>query len=79
MNSPLSGGYFIVFFSITQMFNPYMDQLCAQTGMTRWEASREARSTKSSGDFRFPREIHGRRFETYEDYLEELHEFQNGN
>ena len=75
----LRGLYSFVFFLFTQMFNPYMDQLCAQTAMTRWEASREARSTKSSGDFRFPREIHGRRFETYEDYLEELYEFQNGN
>ena len=65
-----------MFFSITQMSNPYVDQICQQTA----ESPSEVRRLHTdSGPFRFPREIHGRRFDTYEEYLEELHEFLNGN
>ena len=32
-----------VFFIILTMFNPYLEQLCAQTGMTEWEANRSLR------------------------------------
>ena len=65
-----------MFFSITQMSNPYVDQICQQTA----ESPSEVRRLHTDpGPFRFPREIHGRRFDTYEEYLEELHEFLNGN
>jgi len=65
-----------VFFLITQMSNPYVDQICQQTA----ESPSEVRRLHTDpGPFRFPRMIYGRRYETYEEYLEELHEFLNGN
>ena len=58
------------------MYNPYLDQLCAQTGMTEWEAQREVRlSVNPITDD----EARKRGYDTAEEYREALHEFLNSN
>ena len=39
----------------------------------------ETKTTEKKTNLQFPCVIHGRKFETEEQYLEELHEFLNGN
>lgn len=57
------------------MTNPYLAQLCAQTGMSRWEASREVRRTARPITLEKAR---SQGFETIADYEEALAEFLNG-
>ena len=54
--------------------NPYVLNIIEQTGMTE----REVRQSTSSVTRTFPCTIHGRHFDTEDDYLSELHEFLNG-
>ena len=57
------------------MFNPYLDQLCAQTGMTRTEARRATRPVNPITD----EEAQRRGYRSAEAYLSDLHDFLNGN
>jgi len=57
------------------MFNPYLDQLCAQTGMTRTEARREIRLTANPIT---DEEAQARGYDTADEYREALQEFLNG-
>ena len=56
-------------------FNPYIDQLCAQTGMDHWEARRECRRPNVITDD----EARRRGYESADAYEEALHDFLNGN
>ena len=58
------------------MFNPYLDQLCAQTGMTEYEARRECRLAVNPITDAQARD---RGYDTAQEYLDALHEFLNGN
>ena len=53
-------------------FNPYLDQLCAQTGMTQWEARRECRLAVNPITDAQARD---RGYATAQEYLDALHEF----
>lgn len=57
------------------MSNPYLDQLCAQTGMTRTEARRESRRSASPIT---DEEALRRGYRSAEAYLADLHDFLNG-
>ena len=63
------------FTSFTLTYNPYLDQLCAQTGFSRFEASREVRASARRTTLE---EAQARGFDTVEAYDEALHEFLNG-
>ncbi len=54
--------------------NPYVSHIIQQTGMTE----REVRQSTSSVTRTFPCTIHGRHFDTEDEYLNELHEFMCG-
>ncbi len=54
--------------------NPYVSNIIQQTGMTE----REVHQSTSTVTRTFPCTIHGRYFDTEDQYLEELHEFLNG-
>ena len=54
--------------------NPYVYNIIQQTGMTE----REVHQSISSVSRTFPCTIHGRYFDTEDDYLNELHEFLSG-
>jgi hypothetical protein len=54
--------------------NPYVAQLIEQTGMTE----REAQQSNPTATRAYPCTIYGRYFACEADYLEELHEFLNG-
>ena len=59
--------------------NPYLDQLCAQTGMTEWEASREVRRTAKPAAARvYPMTIGDRTYNSEAEYLDDLADFLNG-
>ena len=57
------------------MFNPYLDQLCAQTGMTEYEARRECRLSANPITDAQARD---RGYATAQEYLDALHDFLNG-
>ena len=67
---------FHVLYIHISMFNPYLDQICAQTGMTRTEARREARRSASPIT---DAEAQARGYRSAEAYLADLHEFLNSN
>lgn len=71
------GVFFIVFFiKFTMTINPYISQICEQTGATEREV---VTSMMPSLYVRtFPCVIHGRRFETHDDYINEMHEYLSG-
>ncbi len=54
--------------------NPYVSNIIEQTGMTESEIHQSTTSVSRT----FPCTIHGRYFDTEDQYLEELHEFLNG-
>ncbi len=54
--------------------NPYVLNIIEQTGMTESEIHQSTTSVSRT----FPCTIHGRYFDTEDDYLNELHEFLNG-
>ena len=54
--------------------NPYVLNIIEQTGMTESEIHQSTTSVSRT----FPCTIHGRHFDTEDDYLNELHEFLNG-
>jgi len=54
--------------------NPYK-QILLQKGYSL----REIRETKSTTTKTFPMTVHGRTFQTEVEYLDDLHEFLNGN
>ena len=58
------------------MINPYVDQICQQTGATERVVVRDMMPTLRP--MTFPCEIHGRHFESHDDYMNELHEFIAG-
>ena len=60
------------------MFNPYIQQVADQDGCTTFDVRRSMRK-QAPRKREFPCVIHGRRFETKQQYLDELHEFLNGN
>ena len=58
------------------MNNPYITHIIEQTGMSEREVV-----TSMMPSFRpmtFPCVIHGRHFETHDDYLNEMYEYLNG-
>ncbi len=55
--------------------NPYASQIMQQSGCTE----REAHKSNPSQARSFPCVIHGQRFDTEADYLEDLNEFLMGN
>ena len=60
------------------MYNPYVTTIACQEGIREIDVRRHMRaSTPKKRDF--PCTIHGRHFATKKQYLEELHEFLNGN
>ena len=58
------------------MFNPYITQICEQTGATEREVITSMMPTLRP--MTFPCVIHGRHFETHDEYLNEMHEYLNG-
>ena len=60
------------------MTNIYEQQICDQTGCTRWDVRQSMRNS-TPRKREFPCEIHGVRFETKQEYLDALHDFLNGN
>jgi hypothetical protein len=58
------------------MSNPYITQICQQTGATEREVVRDM--MPALRPMTFPCEIHGRHFESHDDYMNELHEFIAG-
>ena len=65
-------------FQITMTFNPYVQQICDQTGCTRWDVSQQMRNS-TPRKREFPLTIHGVTFDTKEEYESALHDFLNGN
>ena len=55
--------------------NTYLDQLCAQTGMTQWEARREVRLNVNPIT---DEEARKRGYASADEYLDALHQFLNG-
>ena len=53
--------------------NPYVDQICAQTGMSEYEVNASLPRTAVTLEY-----AQSMGFDTVEDYLEDLHEFLNG-
>ncbi len=56
--------------------NPYITQICEQTGATEREVITEMMPPLRP--MSFPCEIHGRQFDTQDEYLNAMHEFLNG-
>ena len=56
--------------------NPYVNQICQQTGATEREVITTMMPTLRP--MTFPCEIHGRYFESHDEYMNELCEFING-
>ncbi len=57
--------------------NPYVQQICLQTGASEREVLTEMMPPLRP--MSFPCEIHGRYFESHDDYMNELYEFMNSN
>ena len=57
----------------TMSINPYVTQICEQTGMTEWEVNSQLPRTIPTLDY-----VRKLGFHTVDDYLEDLHEFLNG-
>ncbi len=55
--------------------NPYVTHIIEQTGMSEREVFTSMAPMRPMS---FPCEIHGRVFETQDDYLNEMYEFLNG-
>ena len=66
----------LLFLKVLTLFNPYLDQLCAQTGLTLTEARRELLLTVNPVTDEVARE---RGYDTANEYLEALYEFLNSN
>ena len=65
-----------VLYIIVMSNNPYLDQLCAQTGMTPTEARRETRLNVNP----ITDEVaQARGYDTADEYLEALNDFLNAN
>ena len=64
-----------VLYIIVMSNNPYLDQLCAQTGMTEYEARRECRLAVNPITDAQARD---RGYATAQEYLDALHDFLNG-
>ena len=56
------------------MFNPYVTQICQQTGATEWEARKGLRVSPITLEY-----AQSQGFESVEAYEEALHDFLNGN
>ena len=52
--------------------NPYVNQIIEQTGMT---ASEVFKSSSSFKPMTFPCVIHGRTFESHNDYINAMHDY----
>ena len=55
--------------------NPYVNQICEQTAMTPSEVRQMMPPMRP---MTFPCVIHGRSFECFDDYINELHDYLNG-
>ena len=56
--------------------NPYINQICEQTGASPREVVRDMMPPMRP--MTFPCTIHGRTFESHDEYMNDLHEFLNG-
>jgi hypothetical protein len=65
-----------VIYIIIMTVNPYVSHIIEQTGMSEREVVTSM--MPSLRPMTFPCEIHGRHFETHDEYLNELHEYLNG-
>ena len=63
-----------MFFIHFTMFNPYVTQIAAQTGMTEYEVNRVARRSPITLEH-----AQSRGFDSVAEYEEALHEFLNSN
>ena len=66
-----------VLYMISMTFNPYIQQVADQEGVTTFDVRRSMRNS-TPRKREFPCEIHGRYFATKAQYERELHEFLNG-
>jgi len=55
--------------------NPYVNQICEQTAMTPSEVRKMMPPMRP---MTFPCVIHGRSFESFDEYMNELHDYMNG-
>ena len=55
--------------------NPYVNQIMEQTGMSEREVFASAAPMRP---MTFPCVIHGRTFETHNDYINEMYDYLNG-
>ena len=55
--------------------NPYVNQIMEQTGMSEREVFASAAPMRP---MTFPCVIHGRTFETHNEYINAMHDFLNG-
>jgi uncharacterized membrane protein len=69
-----TGSYVRVLLQFTLMFNPYVTQISRQTGMSESEVRRTSKRSTPTLDY-----VQRLGFDTVQDYLDELHEFLNGN
>ena len=56
--------------------NPYINQICEQTGASPREVVRDMMPPMRP--MTFPCEIHGRHYESHDEYMNDLHEFLSG-
>ena len=58
---------------IRMSINPYVTQICEQTGMNEWEVQSSLPRTRPTLQY-----VQKMGFHTIEDYLDDLHDFLNG-
>ncbi len=74
---PIGGlGYLCSLHSHIMHPNPYIQHIVEMTGESPREVVRQM--MPSLQPMTFPCEIHGRRFESHDEYMNELHDYLNG-
>tara|TARA_B100001778_G_scaffold64600_3_gene50589 strand:- start:9269 stop:9526 length:258 start_codon:yes stop_codon:yes gene_type:complete len=73
-----TGSFFHCFYNDFMTFNPYIQQVADQEGLTVFDV-RLSMKQQAPRKREFPCVIHGRHFETKQQYMDELSEFLNGN
>lgn len=58
------------------MYHPYITQICEQTGATEREVITDM--MPSFRPMTFPCVIHGRQFDTHDEYIDAMHEYLSG-
>ena len=68
--------FYVLYIHIIMSNNPYVDHICEMTGETPREVVKQMMPTLQP--MTFPCTIHGRTFESHDEYMNELHEMLNG-